>query len=220
MFIVIFWGIATATLLLIAGYLIGVRTGNQARENLREELRNQKDAKIDTLLQQSNALQHVIEPLTEWEIKVEKIQSDIELMQASMVSHDSVALKLNNLETETHHRSDLTQLMDEIAEKAHFKAILLSDENGLPLVSNHGAVDLERLAAIASFVLLFGERINSDKDCEPTSFLVREAKNKDILSRIFLVGKQRLVLTAVSLELQLTPNALDPALEKITRILE
>jgi hypothetical protein len=45
----------------------------------------------------------------------------------------------------------------------------------------------------------------------PISFLVRDNHNKEILSRIYHVGKQRLVITAVSVKLQLTPSTLDPA---------
>ena len=220
MLMAIFLGLVTATMLLIAGYLFGVKKGHQAREILREQLSQQKDLKIDTLLRQSNALQRVLEPLAEWDVQVEKIHADIKQMQASMIHHDQVALELTNLQTSTKHRSDLTCLMNEMAEKARFEAVLLSDENGLPLVSSNNAKDLDRLAAIASFVVIFGDRISRDDAASPVSFLVRDNTNRDILCRIFHVGRQRLVLTAVSVELQLTPNALDPALEKITRILE
>ena len=215
----IFMGLTTAALLLLAGYLLGVRQGHQARERLREQLTKKNDLKIDTLLQQSDALQRVIEPLAEWDVQVEKLRVEIKQMQASMFQQDQVALELSNLQTSTKDRGDLSYLMNEIAEKAHFEAVLLSDENGLPLVSSNNAKDLDRLAAIVSFVVIFGDRMSRDDVASPVSFLVRDSINRDILCRIFHVGNQRLVMTAVSVKLQLSPSALDPALEKVTSLL-
>ena len=148
-------GLAVASLLLLAGYLFGIKRGQKAREKLREQLFEQKDLKIDTLLQQSDALQRVIEPLADWDIQLEKLHAGIKQMQASMFKQDQVALELTNLQTSSKDRGDLTSLMDEIAKKAPFESVLLSDENGLPLVSSSDAKDLERLAAIASFVVIF-----------------------------------------------------------------
>ena len=215
----IFIGVATASLLLLAGYLFGIKQGQKARETLREQLFEQKDLKIDTLLQQSDALQRVIEPLADWDIQLEKLNAGIKQMQASMLNQDQVALELTNLQTSSKDRGDLTSLMDEIAKKAPFESVLLSDENGLPLVSSSNAKDLERLAAIASFMVIFGDRMSRDDSATPISFLVRDNHNKEILSRIFHVGKQRLVITAVSVKLQLTPSTLDPALEKVVSLL-
>ena len=215
----IFIGLVTASLLLLAGYLFGIKRGQKARETLREQLFEQKDLRIDTLLQQSDALQRVIEPLADWDIQLEKLHADIKQMQASMLNQDQVALELTNLQTSSKDRGDLNSLMDEIAKKAPFESVLLSDENGLPLVSSSNAKDLERLAAIASFVVIFGDRMSRDDSAIPISFLVRDSHNRDILCRIFHVGKQRLVITAVSVKLKLTPSALDPALDKVISLL-
>lgn len=214
-----FMAIASAAVLLLAGYLFGIRQGNRAREKLRIQLAEQKDSKIDALLQKSEALQRFIEPLAEWDEHVEKLRSEMQRMQASMQSQDQVSLQLSNLQSTATSRSDLTTLMDEIAEKGQFQALLLSDEDGLPLVSSSNAEELDWLAAIASFVVIFGDRIQRDGAACPIAFLVRDSDNRDILCRIFHVGSRRLVLTAVSVEMPLTPAALDPALDKVTGIL-
>jgi hypothetical protein len=213
-------GLAAAAILLLAGYLFGVKQGHQAREKLRTKLSEQEDLKIDMLLRQSDALQRVIEPLAKWDEQVEKLRADIKQMQSTIIHHDQVALELTGLQTSTANRGDLARLMDEIVEKAHFETVLLSDENGLPLVTNSNAKHLDRIAAIASFVVIFGDRISrDDTTARPVSFLVRDKAGRDILCRIFEAGNQRLVLTAVSTELQLTPGALDPALEKVVNAL-
>lgn len=88
MVIAIISGLAAATMLLLAGYLFGVKQGHQAREKLREQLSEQRDLKIDTLLQQSDALQCVIKPLARWDAQVEKLRADIKQMQGNMMLHD------------------------------------------------------------------------------------------------------------------------------------
>lgn len=218
MIIVLIIGLSIASLLLLAGYLFGIKQGQRAREMLRGQLFDQKDFKIDTLLQQSDALQRVIEPLSDWDTQVKKLNSSIQKMQASIVNKDQVALELSNLKTSS-NRGDLSNLMDEIAEKADFESVILCNENGLPLVSSKNTEDLERLAAIASFVVIFGDRMSRNNSPSPISFLVRDSSKKDILCRIFHVGKQRLIMTAVSTNQKLTPNALDPTLEKVVSML-
>lgn len=213
-------GFAASAMLIVAGYLFGVKQGYQAREKLRQKLSAQEELKIDTLLQQNKALHRVIEPLSRWDEQVDKLRDEIKQMQHTILHHDQVALELNGLQTESGNRGDLALLMNEIAEKAHFEAVLLSDENGLPLVANSNAKNLDRIAAIASFVVIFGDRISrDDPKVFPVSFLVRDNTDKDILCRILQVGNQRLVLTAVSSQLQLTPTALDPTLGKVIHLL-
>lgn len=218
MIIVLIIGLSIASLLLLAGYLFGIKQGQRAREMLRGQLFDQKDFKIDTLLQQSDALQRVIEPLSDWDAQVKNLNTSIQKMQDSIVNKDQIALELSNLKTSS-NRGDLSNLMDEIAEKAEFESVLLSNENGLPLVSSKSTEDLERLAAIASFVIIFGDRMSRNNSPTPISFLVRDDNKKDILCRIFHVGKQRLVMTAVSTNQKLTPSALDPTLEKVVSML-
>lgn len=220
MIITVLTGLAASAMLLVAGYLLGVKQGHQAREKLRQKLSEQEDLKIDTLLRQSEALHRVIEPLSQWDVQVEKLRSEIKQIQNTIVRHDQVALELTGLKTGSGNRSDLALLMNEISEKGHFETVLLSDESGLPLVASSNARNLDRITAIASFVVIFGDRISrDDKTAYPVSFLVRDTSNSDILCRILQVGNQRLVLTAVSTQPQLTPSALDPALGKVIDLL-
>ena len=83
------------------------------------------------------------------------------------------AVDLNGLQSSSTHRRDLAQLMNEIAEKAKFTVVLLSDENGLPLASSHNIADLDRLAAISAFVVIFGDRIRRNDDFMPVSTVIQ-----------------------------------------------
>ncbi|MEE9397722.1 MAG: roadblock/LC7 domain-containing protein [Methylococcales bacterium] len=222
-------GLIAAAMLLLAGYIFGAKKGGQVRENLQKQLSYQQneairlntdtEKKIDALMQQSDTLHRVVEPLAEWESHVAKLDNVVKEMQSSASQRDKVALELTNLETTAQHRGDLTRLMDEITEKAHFETVLLSDENGLPVAANATAKDLDRLAAISSFVLVFGDRLTRDGGAAPLSLMVHDTENREMLCRIFHIGNQRFVLTAISIGLQLTSTALDPALSKVTRIL-
>ena len=222
-------GLAAAAALLFAGYIIGSKKGQEAREKLREfvifelnqaeTLKFDQDKKIDQLLDQGDALQRVVEPLAEWDKQVDNLSAAIKQVQDSVLLLDQDAVDLTDLETNALNRGDLTRLMDEIAEKAQFKVMLLSDEKGLPVAASSDAQKLDKLAAIASLVVIFGDRISRDDTESPQSFLIHYANNIDTLCRLFYVGKQRLVLTAVSAEQKLTPASLDPALSKVEAIL-
>ncbi len=219
MLITIVIAVITAVALLFAGYLLGVKQGFRAREQLREQLTEQKDAKIDALLRQGDDLRLVIEPLAGWDVKVDYLRDAIKQMQESMQTRDQVVGDLSGFQSSAKHRGDLAQLMSEIAEKARFKTVVLSDENGLPLAVSSDVADLERLAAISAYVVIFGDRIRQNEDFMPISLLFNDANHNEILSRIFKVGHQRLVLTAVTHDLQLSLGALDPALSKVISLL-
>ena len=96
---------------------------------------------------------------------------------------------------------------------------MLSDEDGLPIAANSNINDLERLAAISSFVLIFSDRFARDGAAAPVSLLTHDNENREMLYRIFHVEDQRFVLTAISVGLSLTSTALDPALTKVKDIL-
>jgi hypothetical protein len=209
----------SALALLLAGYLLGVKLGFRAREQLREQLAEQKDVKIDALLRQGDALKQVIEPLTEWDVKVDSLREAIKQIQESMQSSGQSAVDLNGLQSSSTHRRDLAQLMNEIAEKAKFTVVLLSDENGLPLAASRNIADLDRLAAISAFVVNFGDRIRRNDDFMPVSLLFNDSNHNEILCRILKAGNRRLVLTAMNKGIPLTLNALDPALPKVISIL-
>lgn len=222
-------GLSAAAALLFAGYIFGVKKGQDAREKLREfvifelnqaeTLKSDRDKKIDQLLGKMDALRQVVEPLTQWDDQLDKLSAAIKQVQDYVLLLDQDAVDLTDLNTDALHRGDLTRLMDEIAEKAQFEVLLLSDENGLPIAVSRDAQKLDKLAAIASLAVIFGDRISRDGTELPQSFLIRYMNNIDTLCRLFHVGKHRLVLTAVSAGQKLTSGSLDPALSKVERIM-
>lgn len=199
--------LGAAALLLISGYLFGVRRGNKVREALRQEndefahqlaqlratLTRQADEQDATL---RATIEQVLKPL------IRKEQLSQGLSQSSLGEH-----------------RDLTPLLDQIAEKGDFSAVLLSNEEGLPLAANRAAPNLERLLATASLILLVADRIAGHHAPRPRAIMIHDEADATTLCRIFHIQDQRLSLTAVTKGARLTPTVLDPALDKVDAVL-
>lgn len=187
--------------------------GEISRLNLNAE------TKMDTLLQQSDSLNKIVKPLAEWDSQLGKLDDAVQVMKDSADSNKKVANELTNLETNASHRSNLTSLMDEIVKKAGFEMALLSDDQGLPISGNSNIQDIEKFAALSAFILIFCDRFTRDDLVAPLSLLTHDADNREMLCRIFNIGDQRFVLTAISLNQMLTSDVLDPTLPRVADIL-
>ena len=202
-------GIGAALLLLTAGYLFGVSRGYKAREQLRQQ--NLELAEALALTRQDRPQSgHGAD---------ETLRMSIQQLLNPLIQREQLSFDLSNLQALPGRRSDLTALLDQIAEKGNLSAVLLSDENGWPLATSGNARNPEKLGATASLLLLLADRFARDDSPAPLSLMVHDESNTVTLCRIFRVGGQRLSLTAVSTGGQLTPTALDPALVKVGAVL-
>jgi hypothetical protein len=206
-------GVSAAVLLLTAGYLFGIKRGFEAREQLRQQN-----------LQQAEELQ-LRERLTRQQQNDADIQSlrtelgKVQQVLTPLIQRERLGFALANLQTGAGRHHDLMGLVDQIAAKGSFSAVLLNDAEGLPLAASSNAKDLDRLAVLSSMVLLLADRISRDNAPSPLAVMVHDEANKLTLCRIFRVGGKRLLLTAVSTDAQLLPTALDPALAKLDNVL-
>lgn len=201
MFTVIVVTIGAVALLITTGYLLGTQRGREAREALRRQ--NAADAEELARLHERVAEQHGDE---------EKLRVAIQRVLSPLVQREQLAHDLARLENQSGTQRNLTALLDQIADKGNLSAVLLSDEQGLPLAASRNARDLDRLGATSSLMLLLADRLARDESHAPVSLLVNDADNSVTLCRLFHVDKQRLSLTAVSRGVQLAPAALDPVL--------
>ena len=67
--------------------------------------------------------------------------------------------------------------------------------------------------------MLLVDRLSRDDGPAPLAVVVHDAANRQMLSRVFVVKEQTLVLSAVSSGAVLAPTALDPALVKVAALL-
>jgi hypothetical protein len=199
--------LAAASFLLLAGYLFGSRSGRDAREKLRREnfelardLAQLRWTLSRETSEQDASLKATIEEVLTPLIRKEQLSQDL--------SHVSVGA----------HR-DLTSLLDQIADKAGFSTVLLSNEEGLPLAANSAAQDSGRLLATASLMLLVADRIAGQQAPAPLAFMIYDETDASTLCRIFRIHDQRLSLTAVTSGARVTPTVLDPALARVGAVL-
>jgi len=174
---------------------------------------------LNTLVRHTDTMQKLVEPLTRYQGEVEGLRNVVQQVLTPLAQRDRLAFELSNLATESTEQRSLTHLLDQIAEKGEFWAVLLSDQDGLPLAASQNAKDLNKLTAVSSLMLLLAERIGRDGAPAPLSVQIHDEANMATLCRIFRVNGQRLLLTAVSTGSEISPTALDPVLAKVDRVL-
>jgi hypothetical protein len=234
-------GVASAALVLTAGYLLGARHGARARERLwqqcldlaeslrherqilieqreamrADEHRNDLGSLIDLLLKQGEAMQHMLEPLARRAVEDDKLRDTVEQVLTPLLQRERLEMELTNLETAKGDRSSLTRLLDQISDKGRFRVVVLTDDEGLPLATSTNAWDVDRLAGVSAHVSMLADRLGREGAPAPLSVMVHDEGNQVTLCRIFRVRNKRLILTAVSHSAELTSSALDPALTKV-----
>ena len=127
---------------------------------------------------------------------------------------------LKSLSTPRRGREQLPALLDTMARRGGFAAVLLSDDVGLPLAASSGARNADVLAGVSSLILTLADRVAQAGSPTPTAVLVRDNSNQLILHRIFPVADERFLLTAVAKGGEVSTAALDPALAALEDILE
>lgn len=234
-------GVASAALVLTAGYLIGARSGVRARERLwkqsldladglREEQqmlieqrestraevrRDDLGSLIDLLMKQGEAMEHLLEPLSRRVGEVDKLRTTVEEVLTPLVQRERLGMELGSLAAETGGRSGLTHLLDQIVEKGRFRVVVLTDDEGLPLATSSNAWDVDRLAGVSAHLSVLADRLGRNGGPAPLSVMLHDEDNQLTLCRIFRVRDKRLILTAVSTGAELSTSALDPALAKV-----
>jgi len=136
------------------------------------------------------------------------------LMERERRAHDLT--RLGSSRASRHH---LPKLLDMLARRGGFAAVLLSDEMGLPLGASSGARDADVLAGVSSLVFSLADRLETSGGPAPLAVLLRDASNQRVLHRIFSVGGERFLVTAVSKGSELSTDALDPALTALEGVL-
>jgi len=202
-------GLGAATLLLAAGYLFGVKRGHREREHLRRQ----------NLLQAAEIKRLPDRLAPPQDGQDDSLRATIQQVLTPLVQRERLSHELSHLETKLGQGKDLTTLLDQIAEKGNFEAVLLGDEAGWPLAASSNTKDLERWGATTSLLLLLADRMSRDNAPAPLALTVLDEANKVTLCRLFRASDQRLSLTAASTGAQLTPTALDPALVRVSAAL-
>jgi hypothetical protein len=166
-----------------------------------------------------DALKTLLGPLLERDTEARNLRETVQGLLGPMVERERLGLAFSQLDRDVQTRGGLPRLLSLIAERGGFMTVLISDAEGLPLATNDTCENSETLAATTSLLLTLADRIAQSGDPPPIAAVLRDEDNRIVLHRLFRVGEERYVLTAVSKGLFLPPDVLDPSLVQIERIL-
>ncbi len=161
-----------------------------------------------------------IVPLAQGMQRTEKLQTDLQKQMQSLIAKDHVTTALDSLTATLAETSDLPAALTLIADAAGFGTVVLSDDVGLPIATNSGGKDADIHAGLSSLVLTFIDRVASNGLPAPLAAVLRDEANQVVIHRVFAVGRDRYVLTAVATGKLLAPEALDSTLQSLARIID
>ena len=193
-------GLGAALLLLLAGYLAGLRRGSSERTRLRGVAEQQ--AAILQHWKQRNALDDD-----------GTLKSTIEQVLAPLVERERQSVDLARVGS-AGQRRDLSPLLEQVARVGNFGSILLSNEDGLVVAAAGRAPDFDGMAAATARLTGAAGQFAANRG-GALAVVVRDAANSTTLCRLFMTHGQIMALTATSNDTRLTAVALDPALAKI-----
>ena len=193
-------GLGAALLLLLAGYLAGLRRGSSERTRLRGVAEQQ--AAILQHWKQRNALDDD-----------GTLKSTIEQVLAPLVERERQSVDLARVGS-AGQRRDLSPLLEQVARVGNFGSILLSNEDGLVVAAAGRASDFDGMAAATARLTGAAGQFAANRG-GALAVVVRDAADTTTLCRLFMTHGQIMALTATSNDTRLTAVALDPALAKI-----
>lgn len=195
-------GLGAALLLLLAGYLAGLRRGSKERTRLR-----------GVTEQQAAILQHWKQRNADALDDGRTLKSTIEQVLAPLVERERLSVDLARVGS-AGQRRDLSPLLELVARVGSFGSVLLSNEDGLVVASAGTAPDFDAMAAATARLTGVADQFAA-RHGGALAVVVRDAADSTTLCRLFTTHGQRMALTATSNDTRLAAVALDPALAKI-----
>ncbi len=188
------------------------------RAELRSEIVSIAKTNNNNPVQLERELRRIVVPLLERQNDTKGLRELVQSTLTPMLERERLGRELAQIEGgSTLH--ELPRLLDGIAQKGGFSSVVLSDDVGLPLAASSTAQSVDWLAGMASLVLTLVERAERASEPRPIGVVVHDESNQMLLHRIFRVGSQQFLLTAVARGIEVSPSALDPALGKLERAL-
>lgn len=207
----------------VVGYLWARQRSEARHQGLRQTLRMRED-QVRTLTFQLSGLRRVrdkpsaTEPTPDpADAKIVAVLDEVRSMVAPLADQARRQAALTAL-PDFEHRGHLAALLAEIGERAGLSSLVLSDEVGLPVADANSSAS-DELAASSALLLRFADRLRDSGQPVLVSAIIRDTEGRIVLHRVFDVGRERYVLTAVAERASLAPDALDPALPQIQNLL-
>ncbi len=196
------------------------------RERSQDALKTEIKTQLDSLSRSApdpdslrREIQRLVSPLLTRENETKGLRDMMRELVGPMLEKQRFGNELSQLDASAGNLGALPRLLDSIAEKGSFETVVLSDEMGLPLAASSNAEEVDLLAGVAAMLLTVGDRVVTSGGASPMSIVMHDEANKNTVHRIFNVAGVRYMLTAVTRGRYITPEALDPVLAKLGRVL-
>ncbi len=144
---------------------------------------------------------------------------EVERILSPLLERERVAQAIQHIDLGRGTREELPRILDAIAVAGSLSTLVLSDDSGLPLVASQGSERTDVLAGVWSQLLILADRVVENGDPAPFGMRVLDVDGRVLAHRIFSAGDQRFLLTAVARAGGLGPEALEPAVAKLERVL-
>ena len=243
----VLWACLAIVALFSSGYLFGLYVHRATREALRDELSKalshsaaleerragvaSVEARLDWIVESlqrgfapddnlAGKLRTEIEAMLRGAQRSEKLHADLTRQLRPLLEQGQVTAALLSLDSTLSASGDLREALTLIADLAGFSTVVLSDNVGLPIASNTDAKDIELHSALSSLFLTLIDRVRGNNLPAPIAAVFRDQANQVVVHRVFSVRSERYVMTAVATGKPLAPDALDPALTPVERIID
>lgn len=202
-----------------AGYVAGARRSSETREALllicaeqRRRITDLERRAAAATIREDIDLQGLLCVMRERDRESRILGDTVRTLIGPLVERERLSHELSHLPRTTGATGALAELVNAIADKGGFSAVLLSDDVGLPLATSHSARDVDLLIGVSTLLLTLGDRIAMSGAAPPNSVVLRDGDGQSVVHRIFTVDGARYLLTAVARGTSLAPDSLDPAL--------
>jgi hypothetical protein len=234
MMLILFLGVGAVSSLLLSGYLYGAKSAQRARaaiilahdakaaqvRSLESELAAVRQQGVpveppneDGVTELRRELRHVLQR----ESEANGLREMMRELAGPMLERQRLGKELSGLDAGS-GLAELPRLLDSIASKCSLDAVILSDDVGLPLAASSKASDIESFAGFSALLLTVADRVGVVAPA-PVGIVMKDAASRHVLYRIFRVGSARYMLIAVAHGAFLSPEALDPALGALEKVL-
>lgn len=187
--------------------------------SLDQSTQAQGETRRDEEQRQVRELRRAMEPLLDREQRVQHLQARLETLITPLMAREKLGQDLANLALTSKTSRGLGELLQNVADRGHFSAVLLSDEAGLPLAASDDTPNAEAMAGVSSLLLILADRIPRHGLSAPDAFILRDSSGKLTMHRIFASNDKRYLLSVISEDRQISPDLFDGVIGKLAGLL-
>ncbi len=222
MFVSLILAIFSSIILFGVGYIIGHKSGEQAREELQEQIEHLQNQISELKVRERELeLSDKIESL----IKNREEESNrlVEKFLEPLLGKERLGEELIKIRDQISSRHNLPEVLELIGKTGGFLSILLCDSTGLPLASSgnfeRGGFLQETLAGLSSMLIMLSDKFHQVGAVHPKEIILSDQQEQILMNRILKIDGEQYLLMALSQGRLVWPGMLDPVAPIVEEIL-